>query len=920
MGNSTEHDSRTRRPILSALIIFLTLLIISLTGSAAIQHNLQSKRQLNDTRSIGTLLSDYIRLRFDEAATILASDLSVVNFVAGRKTTLNQPLLRLLHFSRDMLGASIVYIMDDSGTVVASTQTGPGHSLTGENYQFRPYFQKAMNGQATLYGALGVTTKERGIYYSHPVIDGAKKVIGVLVIKAGAEKIDEILSVAQNDNPIAVLSAKGIVFSSNRTEWLYHAAFPLSPDGKRKLIESRQFGNQPLHDLEFFLDSDVVRFGKQKYNLTNIELPLEGWHLVSLAPKRPFFITGLLVTLLVAVPFIFIYSRLHSYIRERELQKQLKNRNLSLSKLNTSMKEEIEERRIAELRLQDSENQFKSLFHSSHDACLLFDKNSILDCNEETLKLFACPDKNRFLEINPSMLTAHAGPKTAIGNRNRLVEMLALALHEGNLRGELKFLRWDQSIFSGELLCTIMPFQGHSVIYAVIRDITDQKNEEQQLRMFQRAAIQSIDGLAITNLSGELTFANQAWCEMHGCTIDELIGAPLFIHCTDERMLEQFDGLLRKASRLGSVTQTIEHKRKDSHLFKALTSVTSLLDNQKHPSGYLIIARDISERISYEQELNKLVQAMEQTIDGICMTDLQGFVEYANHAWTEMHGYTEPVQLQGSHISTFHNQAQLLNEIKPFFKLVKTNGFHQNEIGHIRKTLETFPTHMTVSEISNQNGELIGHLLTARDITSQKKAENQLILATEEAKRANRAKSEFLANMSHEIRTPMNGVLGMTELLRNTSLDDQQLDYLKMVESSGKRLLVLINNILDISKIEAGKMELTPARFSLDEKINELIALLSYKAREHNVKLHYSIGPDIPETIIGDGDKLMQIFINLVSNSLKFTRDGEVTITASKKEAVDTNITIYFEVIDTGIGIAPDMQKTIFQAFSQADS
>ncbi len=240
-------------------------------------------------------------------------------------------------------------------------------------------------------------------------------------------------------------------------------------------------------------------------------------------------------------------------------------------------------------------------------------------------------------------------------------------------------------------------------------------------------------------------------------------------------------------------------------------------------------------------------------------------------------------------------------------------GKKQDELKCFNKSLED-----TVKERTH-NLEQKNQLL-ANEINHRKKVETELLEARNTAEKASQAKSSFLSTMSHEIRTPMNAVIGMTGLLFETNLNDEQKEYAETIRYSGEALLSVINDILDYSKIESGKLELEETEFKLTDTIEDIFDLLSSKASEKGLDLLYDIHPDVPMMIKCDLTRLRQVFVNLINNSLKFTEKGEILVTVKVNKTFKTGHLLQIEVKDSGIGIAKDKIDLVFQSFSQADS
>ncbi|BBP42624.1 ATP-binding protein [Thiosulfativibrio zosterae] len=322
------------------------------------------------------------------------------------------------------------------------------------------------------------------------------------------------------------------------------------------------------------------------------------------------------------------------------------------------------------------------------------------------------------------------------------------------------------------------------------------------------------------------------------------------------------------------------------------------------------------------EEVLRVAQCQQKALDNhaiVSMTNLQGRIVYANSRFIETSGYTKEELVGQTHSiinSGLHDKAF-------FATLWQTIGKGETWRGVVRNKAKNgtyYWVNSMVMPIFDLNGNKTHYISIRTEITRQKEVEEALGQALLDAQAASRTKSEFLANMSHEIRTPMNGVFGMLQLIREEPLSDKAKDFVDTAMASATSLLRIINDILDVSKIEAGKLTLEMRAFEWSLFVKRVLHPLQLQANAKGLNFTFDIDPCISPTLFGDETRLGQVLTNLVSNAVKFTEQGDVALTFKCLEHKDSDLILQVSVKDSGIGITPEQKALIFDAFSQADA
>ncbi len=456
---------------------------------------------------------------------------------------------------------------------------------------------------------------------------------------------------------------------------------------------------------------------------------------------------------------------------------------------------------------------------------------------------------------------------------------------------------------------TLAGYRGSDV------DITEKKQTEEALRESEekyRSILESIEeGYYEVDLEGHFTFFNPAMCRILGCSAEVLLGSSNRSFLDEENL-----------KKLHEISKTVYHKKRPERLVewkvlgadgsrRVVEGSMSFVPGKKgEVLGFWGMLKDISERKRAEESLRESEDRLKRILStvqiGIIIIDAKSHqIRFVNPAASTLIGSNES-EIIGKTCHQFICPAQ--EGSCPITDLAQN-------IDNAERILLTVSGHrLPILK------RVIPITLDGRNCLLESFVDiSELVRAREEAQSANRAKSEFLANMSHEIRTPMNAIMGMTDLALDTELTHEQREYLEIVKSASNSLLTLINDILDLSKIESHKLDLDAIPFNLQDALHDILKTLAIRAHEKGLELIGSIKPEVPSHLIGDPGRIRQILVNLVGNAIKFTREGEVAVTVGVESQSPGHIDLHVSVKDTGIGIPPEKQQAVFEPFVQAD-
>ncbi|MDH5640612.1 MAG: PAS domain S-box protein, partial [Nitrospira sp.] len=589
--------------------------------------------------------------------------------------------------------------------------------------------------------------------------------------------------------------------------------------------------------------------------------------------------------------------------------------------------EDITEDRAVHMQLRDSEERFRRLFNSSPDPVWIIEGHHFVECNQAAVDMLGYPDKASLHHTPSSALSPEYQPDGEL-SFSKAERMMQIAQDQGVHRFEWVYRRKNKTDFYAEVTLSSLTLQGRSVMYCEWRDITERKQVEEGLRKSEQALneaqqLAKMGSWELDLVKNQLSWSDETYrifeidqTRFKGSYEAFLNG----IHPDDRDMVNKAytDSLETREP------YCIRHRLRmaDGRIKHVLERCRTDFDEAGNPLRSIGTVQDVTEQVLYDQALQlseeRFDLAMQAANDGLWDWDISSSVVYFSPRWKAMLGYAD-YELD----DTFITWERLIDdEGRRRVKLLisdcvtgKSDGFSAEfRMRHKEERWVDILSHAIV--VRDGSGRAIRMVGTHADITERKAAEARLNAAHKQALAATEAKSNFLTSMSHEIRTPLNMINGMAEILLGTSLSEEQTNYVRRFSRAANHLLELINDILDLSKIEADRLGLEAIPFNPADIIATVRDLMEVSAHAKQVELAVHVTQGLPSLVIGDPTRLRQVLMNLIGNAIKFTEHGSVAI---RVEAAGPD-RVRFEVSDTGIGIPEEKLGEVFGKFTQVDS
>jgi PAS domain S-box-containing protein len=622
---------------------------------------------------------------------------------------------------------------------------------------------------------------------------------------------------------------------------------------------------------------------------------------------------------------------------------------------------DITERKKVEEETKLSASLIHSLSRYANDFIILLDENfRFLEVNERVVDYYGY--------THEELIGMHASQLRSPDTKEEFNQQIKIAQVSGKALYETVHQRKDGSVFPVEISLHAIDNDGKRFYQAVIRDITERKQAEialkdrmEDLRRLATVVSDSNDAVILHDFDGKILAWNRGAKETYGYTETEALGKNVREIVADADR-EAALTLIQRIQQ-GDIVKSFELRRvtKDGRILDVWLTTTLLTDEKGKPVAIATTERDITERKQAEialkdkmEDLRRLATVVSDSNDAVILHDFEGKILAWNRGAKETYGYTETEAL-GKNVREIVADADREAALTLIQRIQQGDIVKSFELRRVTKDGRILDVWLTTTLLTDEKGKPVAIATTERDITERKRAEEEvkelnttleqrvtertaeLVVAKDRAEEADRLKSAFLATMSHELRTPLNSIIGFTSILLQElagPLNAEQRKQLEMVRDSGRHLLALINDVLDISKIEAGQLEVRSEPFDLRASIENVAGIVHPLAVKKGLDLHVELAPDIG-TFVSDARRVEQVLLNLLNNAIKFTERGKVTLTAeiaqgalcapnslpaSQSSATRQASVLRISVADTGIGIKPEDFTKLFLPFRQIDS
>ncbi|WP_319025092.1 PAS domain S-box protein [Nisaea nitritireducens] len=578
------------------------------------------------------------------------------------------------------------------------------------------------------------------------------------------------------------------------------------------------------------------------------------------------------------------------------------------------------------LKLEEGVARLNAVLENAADAVITIDAEGIIESvNEATEQIFGYP-RGELVGRNVKILMPES-------DASRHDDYIRRHLETGESRiigigREVEGRRADGTVFPLDLSIGRVDVGGRKIFTAILRDISERRRAEETERMLSLVASRTDNAVVITDRDGFTEWVNDAFERISGYASEEIIGkkpgALLQGDDTDPLVVERIGAALREAR---GFNEALINYAKNGTPYWVSIDVQPVYDSEGNVIRFIAIERDITETKEREEELRQarrqaeivqrqLTEALDTLPDAFVIFDAEDRISLFNSRYKELYAASAPLIETGNRFEDVLRYGLEMGQYPDAVGredewLIERMAAHNNPSEPVEQRLED-GRWLRIVERRTPNGGCVGFRV---DITELKEKQQALDDSRLQAEIANETKSRFLATMSHEIRTPLNGVIGALSLLSETTLDNQNQQFVATGRRAAESLLSLINDILDFSKMEAERLELDPVPVDLTQIVGDVLAVLRPKAEEKGLALAAEFDPDLPTAVIADPDRLKQILFNLAGNAVKFTDQGSVKVRCRKIAVAEPSVFLRFEILDTGKGVPESDRKILFDEF-----